>query len=90
MEEEEDNDETTKEIIPESVSPTPAAKIDSKKAEHAKNDKQKISGKVSTNNVTGRKSGKMSVSRGIDNRASSPSASKRPASAAEEKEKKPA
>ncbi|XP_020616659.1 uncharacterized protein LOC110054652 [Orbicella faveolata] len=89
-EEEEDDDETTKEIVPESVSPTPTAKIDSKKAEHTKNEKQKIGGKASTTNVTGKKSGKMSVSRGVGNRASSPSPSKRPASAVEEKETKPA
>lgn len=89
-EEEEDDDETTKEIVPESVSPTSTAKIDSKKAEHTKNEKQKIGGKASTTNVTGKKSGKMSVSRGAGNRASSPSPSKRPASAVEEKEKKPA
>lgn len=89
-EEEEDDDETTKEIVPESVSPTSTAKIDSKKAEHTKNEKQKIGGKASTTNVTGKKSGKMSVSRGVCNRASSPSPSKRPASAVEEKEKKPA
>ena len=63
-------------IVPESVSSTPPAKIDSKKAEHTKKEKQRIGGK-------------MNVSRGAGNRASSPSASKRPTSAVEEKEKKP-
>ena len=78
------------EILPESVSPTPPAKIDSKKAEHTKNEKQRIGGKASATSVTGRKSGKMNVSRGAGSRASSPSPSKRPVSAVEEKEKKPA
>ena len=79
--EEEEEDETTEEIVPESVSPTPSAKIDSKKAEHTNNEKKKIGGKASATNVTGKKSGKMNVSRGAGNRASSPSPSKRPASA---------
>ena len=88
--EEEEEDEATKEIVSESVSPTPGAKIDSKKAEHTKDEKQKTGGKASTTNVTGKKSGKKSVSRVAGNRASSPSPSSRPASAVEEKEKKPA
>lgn len=89
FEEEEEEVEATKEIISESVSPTPGTKIDSKKAEHTKNEKQKTGGKASTTNVTGKKSGKQSVSRVAGNRASSPSPSLRPASAVEEKEKKP-
>ena len=88
--EEEEDDELTKEIVPESVSPTNGGKIDLKKVENTKNEKQKIGGKGRTNNVTGKKSGKMSASRGLGNRASSPLPSKRPASAVEEKEKKPA
>ena len=84
--EEEEQDEATKEIVSESVSPTPGTKVDSKKAEHTKNEKQKTGGKASTTNVTGKKSGKKSAG----NRASSPSPSSRPASVAEEKEKKPA
>ncbi|KAL9966991.1 hypothetical protein ACROYT_G025142 [Oculina patagonica] len=84
-----EEEETSEETVPESVSPTPAAKSDSKKAEQAKSDKQKTGGKTSATNVSGKKSGKMSVSRGANNRASSPSPSSRPASGVEEKEKKP-
>ena len=90
FEEEEEEEETTKDIVPESLSQTPGAKIDSKKAEHAKNEKLKTGGKANTTNVAGKKSGKMSVSRGASNRTSSPSPSSRPASGVEEKEKKSA
>jgi len=90
FEEEEEEVEATKEIVSQSVSPMPGAKIDSKKAEHTKNEKQKTGGKASTTNVTAKKSGKKSVSRAASNRASSPSPSSRPASVVEEKEKKPA
>ncbi|KAJ7365195.1 hypothetical protein OS493_007846 [Desmophyllum pertusum] len=83
-------EETPDEIPPESLSPTPGAKTDSKKTEQTKNDKQKIGGKTSGTSVSGKKSGKMGVSRGASNRASSPSPSSRPTSGVAEKEKKPA
>ena len=89
-EEEEEEGEKTKEVVPESVSPTPGAKTDSKKAEHTKNEKLKTDGKASTTKVTGKKSGKISASRGTTDRAPSPSPSSEPASGVEEKEKKPA
>ena len=87
---EEDEEETSKETAPESVSPvSPGGKTDTKKAEHTKNEKQKTGGKTSLTNITGKKSGKMSVSRGASNRTSSLSPSSRPASGVQEKEKKP-
>lgn len=83
----EEEEETSEEIPEEAVSPSPTAKTDSKKAAQSKTDKQKTGGRTSVTIVSGKKSGKMSVSRGTNSRASSPSPPSRPASA--EKEKKP-
>ncbi|PFX30429.1 uncharacterized protein LOC111323577 [Stylophora pistillata] len=81
-----EKEETSQEIPAELAAQPPTTKADSKKVSPiTKTDKAKTGGKTSATVVSGKKSGKTSVSRGANSRASSPPAS-RPASA--EKEKK--